>query len=138
MDGSTVAPTDVEPSGATTGIVGMGWDAADTNIQIMHNDLSGVATKIDLGANFPVPTVDRGEVYELQLYSPNDAVQSVRYRVTRFNANLKTPAFVAEGVITTNLPPVATMLGPVCRMSVGGTSSVIGVSIMGILGVREY
>ena len=51
----TSAPTDVEPS-TTVNCVCMGWDAADTNIQIMTNDAAGICTKTDLGASFPVPT----------------------------------------------------------------------------------
>ncbi len=138
MDGDTNAPTDVENSTKLTGIVGMGWDAADANIQIMHNDLAGVATKIDLGANFPVPTTDRSQVYGLELYSPNDVAQSVTYRVIRFNTNENTIAAEATGTITTNLPPVTTLLGTHARMSVGGTSSVVGIAVMGILVAREY
>ncbi|WP_374374081.1 DUF2793 domain-containing protein [Tabrizicola sp.] len=138
LDGTTNVPTDVENSGLTTGIVGMGWDAADANIQIMHNDLSGAATKIDLGASFPVPTVDRGEVYELQLFSPNSLTQSVSYRVIRYDKTDNTIAAEATGTITTNLPPVGTLLGPHIRMSVGGTSSVVGIACMGILIGREF
>lgn len=138
LDGNTNAPTDVDNSGLTTGIVGMGWDAADTNIQIMHNDLSGTATKIDLGSNFPKPSVDRDEVYELQLYSPNSATQSVSYRVIRYNKIDNTIMFEATGVLTTNLPPVGTLLGPAVRLSVGGVSSVVGIACMGILIGRDY
>ncbi|WP_374398508.1 DUF2793 domain-containing protein [Tabrizicola sp.] len=138
LDGTTNVPTDVNPSGATTGIVGMGWDAADANIQIMHNDLSGAATKIDLGSGFPVPTVDRGEVYELQLFSPNSLTQSVSYRVIRYDTTDNTIAAEATGTITTNLPPVTTLLGPHVRMSVGGVSSVVGIACMGILIGREF
>ena len=140
LDGTTNTPADAENSGtaSNTGIVGMGWDAADANIQIMHNDLSGTATKIDLGASFPVPTVDRGEVYELQLYSPNSLTQSVSYRVIRYSADDNTVAAEATGTITTNLPPVTTLLGPHIRMSVGGVSSVVGIACMGILIGREY
>jgi hypothetical protein len=138
LDGTTNVPTDVENSGLTTGIVGMGWDAADANIQIMHNDLSGTATKIDLGTSFPVPTADRGEVYELQLYSPNSLTQSVSYRVIRYNTTDNTVFAEATGTITTNLPPVSTLLGPHVRMSVGGVSSVVGIACMGILIGREY
>lgn len=138
LDGTTNVPTDVENSGLVTGIVGMGWDAADANIQIMHNDLSGAATKIDLGASFPVPTVDRGEVYELQLFSPNSLTQSVSYRVIRYDTTDNTIAAEATGTITTNLPPVTTLLGPHVRMSVGGVSSVVGIACMGILIGREF
>jgi hypothetical protein len=134
---ATAAPTDVEPS-TRLNIVGMGWDAADTNVQILHNDGSGAATKIDLGASFPVPTVDRTTVYELQLFSPNSLTQEVKYRVIRYNTTDKTIAAEASGTLTTNLPTVTTMLGLLACMSVGGTLQVIGVSVMGILIARPY
>lgn len=133
----SAAPTDVEPS-SRTNVIGMGWDAADTNIQIMHNDASGTCTKIDLGAGFPVPTVDREQVYELQLYSPNNLTRSVNYTVIRYSRTNKTIAAIATGTITTKLPAVTQLLGCVGAMSVGGTSSVVGVALMGILTAREY
>lgn len=137
LHGETGTQTDVEPS-TKTSIVCMGWDAADANIQIMHNDASGTCTKIDLGASFPVPTVDRSQVYELQLHSPNSLTQSVSYRVIRYNTTDNTIAAEATGTITTNLPPVGTLLGPRISMSVGGVSSVVGIACMGILIGREY
>ena len=120
MRGSVAAPTDVEPS-TLTNIVGMGWDAADTNVQMMHNDGSGTATKIDLGASFPVPTADTTQVYELRLFSPPGTTQSVEYEVINVNTGA-----VATGTITTNLPTTTTLVAPVGSLSVGGTSSVIG------------
>lgn len=137
LHGETGTQTDVEPS-TKTSIVCMGWDAADANIQIMHNDASGTCTKIDLGASFPVPTVDRSQVYELQLHSPNSLTQSVSYRVIRYDTTDNTIAAEATGTITTNLPPVGTLLGPRISMSVGGVSSVVGIACMGILIGREY
>ena len=119
----TAAPTDVEPS-TLVNMVGMGWDAADTNIQIMQNDAAGTATKIDLGASFPVPTVDRTSVYEVALFSPPGTTQSVGYRVTDLVSGAET-----SGVITTDLPTNTTLISPVAQMTVGGTSSVIGVKI---------
>jgi hypothetical protein len=131
------APTDVEPS-TRTNIVGMGWDASDANIQFMHNDASGSATKIDLGSSFPVPTTDRPPPYELQLYSPNDMTQSVSYRVIRYDSSDKTIAAEATGTITTDLPSSSILLHLGGAMSVGGTSSIIGVALMGILVATEY
>jgi hypothetical protein len=131
------APTDVEPS-SRPNIIGMGWDAADTNVQFMYNDGSGVATKIDLGASFPVPTTDRPAPYEVQLYSPNDVTQSVSYRVISYNATDKTIAAETSGTVTTNLPAVTTLLGPSGAVSVGGASSVVGAALMGILTATEY
>jgi hypothetical protein len=117
---SVTAPTDVEPSNIANS-VSFGWDAADGNAQIMHRG-TGAVTKIDLGAAFAVPTVDRTTMYKLILFSPHGVTQSVRYEVT----NLQTGA-VAFGTITTNLPTTTTNLAPRTYFSVGGTSSVIGI-----------
>ncbi len=132
----TAVGSDAEPS-SFVNIVGMAWDAADTNIQMMHNDGAGTATKIDLGASFPRPTADRTEVYEVQLYSPNETTQSVSYRVIRYNTTGKTIAAQASGTITTDLPAVTTFLGLRTSLSVGGTSSVIGTAVGGwLIGTR--
>jgi hypothetical protein len=118
-------PTDVNPS--TLGnIIGMGWDSGDANMSIMHNDATGTATKIDLGANFPRPSADRTKAYEIALFCPPNA-NWVGYLV----ADLATGA-IAEGIITTDLPPAATLLTVAGWMSVGGTSSVIGVALMSL------
>jgi len=116
-------PTDVETS-TIVNMVGMGWDAADANIQIMHNDGSGTATKIDLGSSFPVPTVDRTSAYEIALFSPPGTTQSVGWRVTDLVSGA-----VVSGTITTDIPGTGTLIAPVAQMSVGGTSSVVGIKI---------
>ena len=118
------APTDVEPS-SIANICGMGWDAADTNVQFLHNDASGAATKIDLGASFPVPTVDRTSAYRIDMYAPPGTTQSVSYVITDLVSGA-----VATGTVTTDLPANTVALGPHNYMSVGGTSSVIGVAMM--------
>ncbi len=119
----TSAPTDVEPS-TTLNCICMGWDAADANIQIMTNDATGTCTKTDLGAAFAVPTTDRTALYELSLYSPKGTTQSVAWMAT----NLISGA-TASGTITTDLPSTTTLLAPRGWMSVGGTSSVIGIGV---------
>jgi hypothetical protein len=123
MTNSTSAPADVEPS-SLINVVGMGWDAADTNIQIITNDGTGVATKIDLGAAFPVPLLDRTEFYEIELLAQPNATE-ILYRVVR-----GTTGVVATGVVSVDLPAANLFLAPRGWMSVGGTSSVIGVSLM--------
>ena len=129
---STSAPTDVEPS-SLTNMLGMGWDAADTNIQFMRNDGSGTATKTDLGASFPVPTADRTEWYELALFSPPGTTQSVSYTVT----NLATGA-QATGTVTTDLPSTSTFLAQRGYVSAGGTSSVIGFAFGSLYTETDY
>lgn len=120
------APTDVEPSTMVSSVF-MGWDAADTNIQMMHNDATASCVKLDLGASFPVPTVDRTSMYELALYSPAGTTQSVSYRVT----NMVSGA-VASGTISTDMPAASAVLTQRGWISVGGTSSVIGMAVFGV------
>jgi hypothetical protein len=132
MVASVAAANDAEPS-ARVNQVGMGWDAADTNIQFMHGDGTGACTKIDLGASFPVPTVDRQEVYEIAMFSPPGTTQSVTYRIR----NLRTGA-EATGTVTTDLPTTGTGLNPYGHLSVGGTSSVIGFCLFGLYIETDY
>lgn len=122
MRGSTSAPTDVDPS-SLTNIIGMGWDSGDTNIQIFHNDGSGTATKIDLGSGFPVPTTDRQTTYEIALFAkPNG---DVNYEIREVNTSN-----VATGTITTDKPAQTQLMTILGYSSVGGTSSVTGISMV--------
>lgn len=125
LTSATGAPTDVQPS-SLTNMFGMGWDAADTNIQFMTNDGSGTATKTDLGASFAVPTVDRTSVYELAMFCPPNST-TLKYTVSDLVSGAE-----ASGTVTTDLPAVNTVLTPRGWASVGGTSSVIGVALMSL------
>lgn len=122
MQGSTAAPTDVEPS-TLTNILGVGWGAADANMRFFHNDGSGTASAIDLGSNFPVPTTDRSVGWELLLFAPPGG-GIVYYKVINISTGNTT-----EGSVTTGLPTATTFLAPRGWMSVGGTSSVIGIAL---------
>ncbi|MDM7933556.1 DUF2793 domain-containing protein [Tabrizicola sp.] len=130
MAATTSAPTDAEPS-ASLNICGMGWDAGDTNVQFMHNDGSGTATKIDLG--MPKPTVDATDVFEIALFAPPGTARILQYEVR----NLETGAS-ATGTVTTDLPDATNLLAPWSRLSVGGTSSVIGMAVMGLYVETDY
>jgi hypothetical protein len=121
LGNSVAAPTDVQPS-TITNIVGVGWDSADVNIQIMHRG-TGAITKID--TTIPVPTVDRTSVFELTMFSPPGTTQVVYFDFK----NLLNDTTVS-GSIFTNLPTNTTLLAPRGWMSAGGTSSVIGIALM--------
>ncbi|MEO8241610.1 MAG: DUF2793 domain-containing protein [bacterium] len=120
-------PTDVEPS-TTVNCIAMGWDAGDVNVQMMFNDGSGTCSKTDLGGAFVVPTTDRTAVYELELYSPKGTTQTVYWTVTDLVSGA-----TASGTITTDLPGTTTMLMPRGWMSVGGTSSEIGLALSSLV-----
>ena len=73
-----------------------------------------------------IPLVDRTSVYDVEIYcAPNSA--SVFYEVT----NLITAAS-ASGSVSTDLPAASALLAPHGWMSVGGTSSVIGLALMNL------
>lgn len=120
---STAVPTDVEPR-TLLNMIGVGFNAADVNMQMMHNDGSGAATQVDLGASFPKPSAGT-EVYDLAIFCAPGGT-TIHWQVT----HLVTGA-TAEGSITTDMPAAATMLNVYAYHSVGGTSSVIGLLHMG-------
>jgi hypothetical protein len=108
-------------------IIGIGSDAADVNLQIFHNDATGTATKIDLGANFPANktgAVANGEVYTLELY--NEIYNSsVNYKVTKVSNGT-----TATGTITTNLPASTVPLAPQIVRTSGSTSQNVSIDIL--------
>jgi hypothetical protein len=133
MTNSTSAPTDVNPS-TLVNMVGVGYDAADTNMQIMHNDASGTATKIDLGASFPRPAADRSKMYELVLFSPPNGGSEINYSVT----DLGTGAIASGTIISADVPAVTTLLAARGYSSVGGTSSVTGIALSSLYIETDY
>lgn len=120
------SPTDVDPFGLTN-VVGIAYGPAFANLQFIHNDASGVATAIDLGAALPKPSVDHGSTYYLELSSPPGLTLSVSYRIVL----LETGA-VATGTVTTDISNVT---GNVYMYtSTGGTSAVTGFAV-GIISI---
>lgn len=115
---------------ALTNVIGLGWDSADTQLQIMHNDGSGSCTKVALGAGFPVNTPS--DVYELILFAAPNAA-SVSWRVV----NLTTGA-VAEGVITTDLPATNTFLGMRAYANNGGTAAAVTLELLRMYLETDY
>ncbi len=112
---SAISTTQV-PS-ALTNCVFAGWDAADTNLQIMSNDGSGTCTKVDLGSNFPANNTTA--VYEVTFYAaPNDT--QISYRVVRLDTGN-----VATGTITTDLPTNTTFLAWHAYANNGGTAAAV-------------
>jgi hypothetical protein len=128
---SVTTATDIEPSSQVS-CVGMGWDAADANVQIMHNDAAGTCTKIDLGIGFPVPVTDGSAMYELELECEPNA-NDIRWKAVNLAAGS-----TATGTITTDLPPSSVMLAVRGYISAGGTSSIIGFALGGIWLESDY
>lgn len=95
-----------QPS-ALTNIIAVANDSGDANLQIMHNDASGVATKIDLGTSFPSNRTSGSAlttVYFVEFYNSPSST-SVKYRVTN-----KETGVVQQGTLSTNLPSTSNQL----------------------------
>jgi hypothetical protein len=102
-----------------TNIVGIGSDALDTNLQIFHNDGTGTATKIDLGANFLANRTGSAatDFFVFELYNPFNSM-TVYYKVTSLENNV-----TVEGSITTNLPNDTTLITMQAVRTSGATSN---------------
>ena len=113
-------PSDVDPS-TIQNILGVGCDTADTTYHIMHKDNLGAVTKVDTGIS--KSAADFTEVYELDMSCIPGG--DVTFKFT----NLTTDE-VFTHTASTNLPAATALLNPQLWYSVGGTSSVIGASLM--------
>jgi len=130
MSAATGAPTDVEPS-TLTSMMGVGWDAADANIQWFNNDGSGTATKTSLG--IAVPTAVRASVYEISFFCPpNSTVITYTFK------DLAQGGSTVSGTVSTDLPAANTLLAARGWISAGGTSSVIGFGIKSLYIESDY
>ncbi len=107
VSSSTVAPTNVEPS-TLTNVIGMGHGASDTTMRIFYGG-SAAQSPIDLGANFPANTRSV-DVFELALFAPPGAANTVHYHVTRLNTGDEASGTLTAGTPGTQLPLSTTML----------------------------
>lgn len=108
-----------EPS-ALTQCAGFGYDGGQTTWRVLHNDGSGSATAVDLGANFPVNDSD---IYDLFLWAlPNGS--AIYYQVDRLGT-----AHTASGTMSTDLPTNTTFLTEHCTIGNGSTASAVQIDV---------
>ena len=81
-------------------LIGVGADSGDSNIQIIHNDSSGLATKVDLGSNFPANTQNVDTYLSQTFFDIPNAKAYIR--LVRLNTGHEV---ITE--ITTNLPAMS-------------------------------
>jgi hypothetical protein len=112
-NGGAAISCTADPSAATD-CVFLGCDAADTNMQIMHNDNAGTCTKIDLGASFP----KTNNVFYRVVFTAAAWATSISYEVTRFDS-----AASASGTISTDYPTTSQFMLPNIRFGNGNTAS---------------
>ena len=125
-------PTDVAPS-TLLNMIGFGWEAGDTTVQLYHNDGSGVATKTSLGVNFPKYTTDRATMYEVMLFAPPGG-SSVKYQFT----DMTTGQTTFGEITSADQPQASTFVSPRMYASVGGVSSVVGITFSAMYVESDY
>lgn len=128
---SSIAATAVtqNPS-ALLNCVFVGWDSADTNLQLMCNDGIGSCTKINLGSSFPANTPDA--VYEVALFCPPMG-SSINYLIKR----LDVPAAVS-GELTTDIPALSQLLAWHIYANNGGTAASVVIELMRMYLETDY
>jgi hypothetical protein len=126
---STGTIGNVEPD-TLLNIIGIGALAGDANFSVMHNDGSGTATKVALGANFPARATDY--VYELTLDSvANSGI--VSYSLLCCDTGNE-----ATGTISSDLPSNTTFLSVVAWINNGSNASAAAMGLMQIVGESRY
>lgn len=121
--------TNVGPSTQTNCIL-LGYDATDTTVQIMHNDNSGVCTKIDTG--WAKPSVDRTNVFTFQVWT-NDNGWLWWYKAT----NWETGETIFDAIGGTDVPNATGQFIAGAYISAGTVSAVKGLGI-GSIGIEGY
>lgn len=120
---ATTAMAGTQVPSALTNVIGIGCDAADSNMQIMRSS-GGAVVKIDLGSSFPARTTT--DVYELTIFcAPNDTQVTVR-------VNNLTTGSTDTRVLTSSIPAQTTFLTFHANVNNGGTASAVGIDVIGM------
>ena len=119
---SATSFSNIDPS-TMVNMIGIGTDNGDSTFSIFHNDDTGTATKIPLGANFPDHTLSQ-DLYELAVFcAPNS--DRIGWEVTRLNTG-----HVARGVATTDLPNATASLNPSFNRNNNATALAVAIDLV--------
>lgn len=126
---STSAIGNVNPS-TLLNIIGVGFDSTESVWSVMHNDGSGTATKVSLGAGYPANTSD--EAYDVIIFAPPGQtkvwVQMIR---------LSTGTSVTTE-ITSDVPALDTLLAIHVWCNNGPTASAKGINLSTLYIETDY
>lgn len=111
-------------------MVGVGWDSADGNLQVMTNDNTGAATKTNLGASFPANNTTA--VYEAIFFSPPNG-STIGYRVSRLDTG-----DVSSGTLSSNIPQNSVVLTHHQYMNNGGTAAAVVLDVNRVYVESDY
>ena len=122
---STAAPTDVEPS-SLTNIIGVGYNAADANWQILTGGTTA-GNKVSTG--IARPSTDRPGIYECAIYCPPGSLSPT----VQFTDLFTGQSFSQQITAGVNVPASGTALSARGYSSIGTTTaSVTGITLFGM------
>jgi len=117
---TTMSALSANPS-TFANLVGVAHDDTDVNWQLMTNDATGNATKIDLGANFPVSL--SSSMIRVEIWcAPNASTMS--YLVERADNGAR-----VVGTLSTDLPAATTTLIPTLWYGTGTSTGTVSIDI---------
>lgn len=129
MSTSTTTPTDVDP-GTLTNSVGVGYASGDTNWQIYF---AGTANaKVDTGIT--KPSTDRSDPITVAIYAPPGGA----YLGVKLINDATNASFESTTTTSTNIMSTTTAAGARAYHSVGGVSSVTGLTLFSLYVETEY
>lgn len=115
----TGAPTDVALTGLLN-VVGVGYDVADANWQMMRNDGAGAPTRLDTGIAKPNSLTN--DAYQLTLFNAAAGTQ-IDYSFRKLGGA------TFAGSFTTGLPQAQTLLALAAWIGAGAVSSTVGMAV---------
>jgi hypothetical protein len=120
---STASLLNADPSSLLS-MLGIGYDSADTNLQVMYNDSVGAATKVDTGISARNNTV----VVDIWIYAaPNGG--TVNFYITRVDGTAGTFSTTTAA----DLPSTTTFLAAHAWVNNGSTASSASCDLMRVV-----
>jgi hypothetical protein len=126
---ATSAIGNVNPS-TLTNLIGVGFDSGESVWSVIHNDGSGTATKVSLGAGFPSNTND--EAYDVVINGPPG---QTKVWVTLIRLSTGTSVTTE---ITTDMPALDTMMAIHVWCNNGTTASAKGINLSTLYVETDY
>ena len=123
MAGATAAPTAVNPSTPTL-ILGAAYHAPATTSQALVPAAPGPPTKTDTG--IARPSADRQSVYSINVFVPPGGTSATIQIIDEGTGS------TFETTATTDIPATTQTMAPRAYASVGGTSSVVGLTLFSL------
>lgn len=120
---STAATSGANTMNSHTNGFFVGWESGDANLSLMYNDNTGLATKIDLGSQFPAN--NPAAVFEFSLFC-KPAGDVIGYRISR----LDTGATVSGVIDSIDIPTKTTTLCFHATANNGSTAAAVVLELM--------